>query len=72
MDDPLVWRVLATHPDLAAFGRWSIMPMAAVTRDRCRIHIAYDDARFALLPGRGRLGRSVALPTGAPGCPSGA
>jgi inner membrane protein len=70
MDDPLARQILATHPELASFGRWSIMPMAVVTRERCTIGIAYDDARFALVPGRGRLGQSVTLPTGAPNCPT--
>jgi inner membrane protein len=68
MDDPLARRVLATDPSLAPFGRWSILPMAAVTRERCSIRIDYGDARFATSPGRGRLGDSATLPTGAPGC----
>jgi inner membrane protein len=68
MDDPLVLQVLQAHPGLERFGRWSILPMATIERTRCTVHIAYDDARFATRPGRGRLGQSVTLATGAVGC----
>lgn len=68
MTDPLARQVLLTSPQLAHFRRWSILPMAAVVRGRCTVRIDYQDARFGLKPAKGRLGESVTLPTGAPGC----
>lgn len=68
MRDPLARAMLSATPALARFGRWSILPMAWITRGRCDIRIEYQDARFATSPGRGRLGRSIVLPTGAAGC----
>lgn len=68
MNDPLVRRVLRIDPALAPFGRWSILPMAGVTRGRCRIVVQFQDARFGTRPGQGRLGQSAILPTRAPGC----
>jgi inner membrane protein len=68
MTDPLARHVLLTDPDLASFRRWSILPMAAVTHERCRIVVQFQDARFGTRPGEGRLGATAVLPTGAPGC----
>jgi inner membrane protein len=68
MADPLAREMLGATPALARFGRWSILPMAWITRGRCQVRIEYQDARFATSPARGRLGQSVTLPTGAPGC----
>ncbi len=68
MRDPVARRALLTDPRLAHFRRWSILPMATAERRRCYVRISYDDARFGGFPGRGRLGQSVALPTGAHGC----
>jgi inner membrane protein len=71
MTDPLVRRALLTTPDLASFRRWSILPMARVTRERCRVLVQFQDARFGNRPGAGALGRSAELPSGAPGCAPG-
>jgi len=68
MSDPLARRALLETPGLASFRRWSILPMAQVTRERCRIVVRFQDARFGDRPGSGALGRSAVLPTGAPGC----
>jgi inner membrane protein len=68
MDDPLARRALFTDPALAPFRRWSILPMAAVTRERCRATVQFQDARFGIRPGEGRLGATAVLPTRAPGC----
>jgi hypothetical protein len=69
MADPLARRTLMDSPAFAHFRRWSILPMAAITRSRCSIRIDYQDARFGMRPSRGRLlGQSAALPTGASGC----
>lgn len=61
-------RVLLTTPKLAHFRRWSILPMAWVTRERCRVRVQYQDARFGSRRGSSPLGESVSLPTGASGC----
>jgi inner membrane protein len=68
MTDPLARKVLWDTPELARFRRWSILPMAWVVRERCEVRIDFQDARFGDRPGTGRLGQSVTLPTGAPGC----
>jgi inner membrane protein len=68
MSDPVVTKALRTSDGLARTRRWSILPMAWVTRERCRTVIRFQDARFAMRPGRGGLGQWVTLPTGAPGC----
>jgi hypothetical protein len=68
MTDPLARRALLETPGLASFRRWSIMPMARVTRERCRVLVQFQDARFGDRPGSGALGRSAVLPTGAAGC----
>jgi inner membrane protein len=68
MDDPLARRALQSDPRLARFARWSILPMATIDRRRCYVRISYHDARFGLRQGRGRLGETVAVATGAPGC----
>jgi inner membrane protein len=67
MTDPLARQVLLTDPRLAHLRRWSILPMAAVERQRCFVRVSFQDARFGR-PGSGRLGQQVMLPTGAPGC----
>jgi len=68
MTDPAARHALLTDPRLVRFARWSIMPMASVERHRCYVRVQYQDARFGGRPGTGRLGQSVALATGAPGC----
>mgnify|MGYP001556111402 CR=1 FL=1 len=65
---PLARRVLLTSPELAHYRRWSILPMASVERQRCQLRVYFQDARFGFRPARGRLGQSVTLATGAPGC----
>jgi inner membrane protein len=67
MTDPLAQRALRT-PEMASFARWSILPMAQVTREHCRVVVAFQDARFGRRPGAGRLGQSTTLPSSAPGC----
>lgn len=68
MTDSLAQRALKT-PEMASFARWSILPMAQVTNQRCRTVVAFQDARFGSKPGGKRLlGQSVSLSTGALGC----
>jgi inner membrane protein len=68
MQDPVVWRGLTNTRALARFGRWSILPMASVRRERCKVTVYYQDARFGSRPRDGALGRTAVLPTGAAGC----
>lgn len=68
MTDPFARSVLLSVPELASFRRWSILPMAGVTRERCRVLVQFQDARFGTRPGEGSLGAAAVLPTGAPGC----
>jgi inner membrane protein len=68
LTDPLARQVLLTDPRLTRLQRWSILPMASVQRQRCQVRVNFQDARFGGRPGAGRLGQSVTLPTGAPGC----
>jgi len=68
MADPLAREVLSASPQLVRFRRWSILPMAAVERQRCAVRVNFQDARFGLRPERARLGQSVTIPTAAPGC----
>jgi inner membrane protein len=69
MTDPVARAALA-RPELTRFRRWSILPMAQVARGPCTVTVQFGDARFGLRPGRSRLGQSITLPTGAPGCPA--
>jgi len=68
MTDPIASHALLADPRLRRFARWSILPMASVERHRCYVRVTYQDARFGGFSGRGRLGQSVAVATGAPGC----
>lgn len=68
MDDPVARKVLLETPGLASFRRWSILPMARVSRSRCTVTVQYQDARFGDRPGMGRLGTQATVPTGAEGC----
>jgi inner membrane protein len=68
MDDPIVWQGLRADAAVERFGRWSILPTASVARERCRVVIEYEDARYDRRSGPGRLGQSVSLPTNAAGC----
>lgn len=68
MDDPLARKVLMETPSLASFRRWSLLPMAWVRREKCKITVQYQDARFGERPGMGRLGTYAVVPTGVKGC----
>jgi inner membrane protein len=53
MDNLLVRAALAKDPRLQKFLRWSILPQAEVTREKCAARIAIGDARY----GEGRRSR---------------
>ena len=44
--DPLVRRAMNATPRIRAFLRWSILPMAQVTRHGCKATVTFGDARF--------------------------
>lgn len=67
MEDPVVWEGLRSAPSLVRFGRWSILPVARVSRDRCKVTIHYHDARFGQRSG-GPMSQTAILPTDATGC----
>ena len=62
MTVPLARQVMLEDPRLAHFRRWSILPMAQVTHERCLTRVAFGDARFGDKPGGSRLGQEVSLP----------
>lgn len=68
MADPIVQRAKRANRNIETFMRWSIMPVADVTRRRCEAVISFGDARFGQRS-RGPLMRTVTLPLAAPGCP---
>jgi len=67
MRDPLVRRALAA-PAIAAFARWSTMPIAKVERGRCTARVRFGDARYGRSVADNRFGQQVLVPTGAVGC----
>lgn len=74
MDDPLARAGMFATPELVAFMRWSVMPVATIERDRCKAVVEYTDARFAnaRLPWRDEATKvfrhRVELPLAGAGC----
>lgn len=67
MQQPIVRQAIASDPRLQKFLKWSILPQADVTRERCAIHIAIGDARYGE-GRRSRLARESVIPTRSNGC----
>ena len=67
MADPLVQEAIRRDAGLQKFLKWSILPQADVTRDRCAVRVAIGDARYGE-GRRWRLARESSIPTGAAGC----
>ena len=53
MSDPIVLRAVRSDPRMHKFLKWSVLPVAQVTRDGCIAKVLIADARYGL-PGRGR------------------
>jgi inner membrane protein len=68
MGDPIVREAIRRDPRLQKFLKWSVMPQADVSRDRCSARIAIGDARYGE-GRRSRLARESVLPIAGPGCP---
>jgi len=67
MGDPLVQQAIARDPRLQKFLKWSILPQAEVSGDRCIARVTIGDARYGE-GRRSRLARETLVPTHAPGC----
>ena len=67
MNDPLVREAIGRDPRLRKFLKWSILPQAEVSRERCLTRVAIGDARYGE-GRRSRLARESVVPTGSPGC----
>jgi hypothetical protein len=63
MGDPLVREAIRRDPRLQKFLKWSILPQAEVTRDRCQARVTIGDARYGE-GRRSRLARETVVPTG--------
>lgn len=73
MQDPLVRRAMFATAELRRFMRWSVMPMATISRKNCRVLVSFTDARFAKInvPWRddgNPFRHDVLMPSLAPGC----
>jgi inner membrane protein len=68
MDDPHVRQAMTATPEIDAFLRWSILPMAQVDWQQCRVLVRFRDARFGVRDGASRFVREARLPATAPGC----
>ena len=66
--DPWVRAAIRRDPSLRKFLHWSILPQAAVVRDRCAVRVFVGDARYGE-GARSRLGHETLIPVAAPGCP---
>lgn len=62
MDDPVVREALRRSPSLRKFLHWSILPVATVERDGCKVTVNIGDARYSDLGSRkSRLGRETVV-----------
>jgi len=64
MDKPLVREAIRRDPRLQKFLKWSVLPQADLTRERCGVRVAIGDARYGE-GRRSRLARESVIP--APG-----
>jgi inner membrane protein len=68
LDDPLVREAIRRDPRLRKFLKWSILPMAEVSRGRCLARVTIGDARYGEAAARSRLSRETVVTTGGSGC----
>ena len=67
MGDPAVQDAIRRDPRLQKFLKWSILPQADISRDRCSIRVSIGDARYGE-GRRSRLARESIIPTGEGSC----
>jgi inner membrane protein len=68
MSDPLARRGMTGSRAVAAFMRWSILPMAQIERGPCSARVLYEDARFGGRPTIRTMRLSTLVPLANPGC----
>ena len=68
MADPIARQGMNASPEVVAFMRWSILPMAQVVREKCRARVLYEDARFGGRPTIRTMRLAVAVPLAGEGC----
>ena len=62
MDDPLVAQALRRSKGLRQFMRWSILPIATVTRTGCKATVNLGDGRYGSIGSRtSRLSRETVI-----------
>jgi inner membrane protein len=68
MADPLVRKARDADKGIITFLRWSIMPVAEVSRGPCEITVHFADARFSTRANRGPMSRQVVMKDEAADC----
>ena len=67
MNDPVVREAIRRDPRLQKFLKWSILPQAELTPERCAVRVAIGDARYGE-GRRSRLARESVVPAPGNGC----
>src|SRR5438270_8744289 len=67
MQDRVVQEAIRCDPRLQKFLKWSVLPQADVSRDRCVVRVSIGDARYGE-GRRSRLARESVIPAHGPGC----
>lgn len=67
MSDSVVRGAIRRDPRLQKFLKWSILPQAEVTRQRCAVRVSIGDARYGE-GRRSRLARESVIPAAGNGC----
>jgi len=62
LDHPLVQEARLSDPSMHRFLRWSVLPFAYATRERCSVRVSIGDARYLDPDGGSRLMRQSLLP----------
>jgi inner membrane protein len=68
MADPLARKAMTATPDIVAFMRWSLLPVARIERDGCSARVSYGDARYGMSVTENRFRRDAIVPLANPGC----
>ncbi len=63
MRHPIVRQAIAENPGIRQFLRWSTLPFARVTRDRCEATVEFGDARYTDRGARGSFVRHSTVRT---------
>ncbi len=63
MRHPIVRQAIAENPDIRQFLRWSVLPVARVTRQGCTATVEFGDARYTDRGARGSFVRRSTVRT---------